>query len=47
MAELNARIPCEDETRDRLRELKEGSETYDNVLTWLMDEYEQKGKDGV
>lgn len=38
MAELNARVPCQDETRDRLRALKEGTERYDDVLNRLMRE---------
>jgi hypothetical protein len=42
MAELNARIPCQDETRDELRALKEGSERYDDVLQRMLDAFEAK-----
>jgi len=33
-----AQIQVDDETRDTLRALKEGSETYDDVITRLIDE---------
>lgn len=38
MAGLNARVPCETETRDRLRALKVDSERYDDVLNRLIRE---------
>lgn len=38
MAELDARIPCQSETRDELRALKQGTERYDDVLQRLLDE---------
>ena len=38
MAELNARVPCEDKTRDKLRALKNGTERYDDVLNRLIRE---------
>jgi len=33
-----AQIQIDDETRDHLRALKEGAETYDDVINRLMDE---------
>lgn len=33
-----AQIQVDDETRDHLRALKEGNETYDDVITRLMNE---------
>ena len=39
MADLKARIPCQIETRDDIRTLKRGSETYDEVLQRLYSEY--------
>jgi len=36
MSELNARIACSVETRDRLRRLKVDDETYDDVLRRLV-----------
>jgi len=38
MTELTARVPCEDETRDKLRSLKNGAERYDDVLNRLIRE---------
>jgi predicted CopG family antitoxin len=39
MAELNARVPCTDDTRSRLKSLKEGSERYEDVLQRLLEEH--------
>ena len=39
MTDLTARIPTTTETRDRIRRLKIGSESYEEVLTRLLDEY--------
>jgi hypothetical protein len=38
MPELDARIPCQSDTRDRLRALKQGTERYDDVLQRLIDD---------
>ena len=37
MAELDARVPCQSETRDRLRELKEDNDRYDDVIQRLLE----------
>lgn len=42
MAELKARLPCRIETRDKIRALKRGSETYDDVLQRLYSEHAGK-----
>lgn len=39
MAELEARLPCRIETRDKIRALKRGSDTYDDVLQRLYSEH--------
>lgn len=39
MEELEARLPCRIETRDKIRALKRGSETYDDVLQRLYSEH--------
>lgn len=39
MPELKARLPCRIETRDKIRALKRGSETYDDVLQRLYSEH--------
>lgn len=36
MAELAARVPCAVETRDTLRALKVGADSYQDVLEWLI-----------
>jgi len=36
MPELDARVPCTSETRDELRGLKQGTETYEDVLRRLL-----------
>lgn len=41
MTDLTARIPTTPETRDRIRRLKTGSESYEVVLTRLLDEHEE------
>lgn len=38
MSELDARLPCRSETRDRIRSLKRGTERYEDVLQRLLDE---------
>lgn len=38
MAELDARIPCDTETRDEIRALKRDSERYEDVLQRLLNE---------
>jgi hypothetical protein len=40
MPELDARIPLHSETRDDLRALKRGQESYDDLLRKMMDNYE-------
>lgn len=39
MAELNARVPCTSETRDKLRALKTDNERYEDVLQRLVNEH--------
>lgn len=41
MAELNARIPCSDETRTTLRELADDDERYEDVLIRLVQEHKE------
>ena len=41
MANLSARLPCEPETRDRIRSMKTDNERYEDVLRRLMDHYEE------
>jgi len=36
MAEMDARVPLKSETRDRLRELKEDNDRYDDVIQRLL-----------
>lgn len=36
-----ARPPLRQDTRDRLRAAKEGGESFDDVVTRLLDEHEQ------
>lgn len=43
MTELAARIPCETETRDRLRGLKRDAERYEDVLQRLLKGHESTG----
>lgn len=43
MTKLAARIPCETETRDRLRGLKRDAERYEDVLQRLLKEHEGTG----
>jgi len=38
MPELDARVPCRSETRDRLRALKNDADRYEDVLQRLIDE---------
>jgi len=38
MGELDARIPVTPETRDQLRALKRGSDTYEDVIRRLIEE---------
>jgi len=38
MPELDARVPCRSETRDRLRALKKDADRYEDVLQRLIDE---------
>ena len=38
MPELDARVPCRSETRDRLRALKEDADRYEDVLQRLLDD---------
>lgn len=40
MPELDARIPCESETRNQIRALKQGQERYEEVLRRMLREYE-------
>lgn len=40
MAELNARVPCTSETRDKIRALKTDNERYEDVLQRLLRERE-------
>lgn len=40
MTELQARIPCQTETRDRLRGLKRDAERYEDVLQRLLEGHE-------
>lgn len=39
MSALEARIPVETGTRDTLRGLKQGAETYDDVINRLIEAY--------
>jgi len=41
MAELNARVPCTAETRDKLRALKTDTERYEDVLQRLIRDHEE------
>lgn len=36
-----ATVSCDDETRDQLRRLKVGGETYDDVLRRILEEYDE------
>jgi hypothetical protein len=38
MSELNARLPCRSETRDKIRALKRDSERYEDVLQRLIED---------
>jgi hypothetical protein len=38
MARLDARIPCQSETRDQLRALKRDNDRYEDVLQRLLDD---------
>jgi len=38
MTDLDARVPCTKETRDELRALKTGAESYEDVLRRLLRE---------
>lgn len=43
MAELDARLPCSTETRDRIRALKtDDQRRYEDVLRRLVDEYDRE-----
>lgn len=39
----SARIPCTDTTRDTVRALKRGDETYDDLLLKMADQYNPDG----
>jgi hypothetical protein len=41
MAELNARVPCSDETRNALRDRKRDGERYEEVLARLLRETDE------
>lgn len=43
-ANMDARIPCRSETRDKIRALKRGRETYDEVLERLHSEVAGSGE---
>lgn len=45
MSELSARIPCRVETRNKIRALKRGGETYDEVLQRLHSEHADQTED--
>lgn len=40
MARVDARIPVWSETRDRARELKRGGETWDQLLSKMVEQYD-------
>lgn len=40
MAKADSRIPCTTETRERLKQLKRGGETYEELLQKMADQYE-------
>lgn len=40
MAATDTRIPCSVSTRDKIRGLKRGGETYDELLERMADQYE-------
>jgi SOS response regulatory protein OraA/RecX len=41
MAELDARVPCTSEMRDKLRALKTDNERYEDVLRQLVEDHEE------
>jgi hypothetical protein len=45
MAELNARIPCTDETRAEIRSLCNRSERYEDLLQRMLEVYKEHEED--
>jgi len=39
MSEYDCRIPCTEETRERLKDLKRGGEVYDDLLNKMVEQY--------
>lgn len=45
---LSSRIPCTEETRDRLKELKGEDQRYEDLLRRFIDEFEsENGNNGA
>lgn len=42
MAVTNSSVPCSEETRDKIRSLKRGGETYDDLLGKMAEVYERE-----